>query len=213
MANKHVCPTCRQFISAELKRRCPEECLAALEKSCRYCSKVFVPLSRSGSFCSLSCCGLWTAKHRGQNLSTIKKCEFCEKEFKVYASVPRYTCSLKCGYALKKRKTVESRSRCEACGKPVRHAKNRFCSRECVKRPTKRGVKSWSGLYKVAQRTNPKAKTCACGAPGRHRHHPDYSKPEEVIWMCNKCHRRLHGKHKSRPSKSPEFMPKEETYV
>lgn len=31
-----------------------------------------------------------------------------------------------------------------------------------------------------------------CGADKVHAHHPDYSKPLEVMWLCPKHHRRLH---------------------
>lgn len=31
-----------------------------------------------------------------------------------------------------------------------------------------------------------------CGAGKVHAHHRDYTKPLEVIWLCPKCHHRLH---------------------
>lgn len=32
-----------------------------------------------------------------------------------------------------------------------------------------------------------------CGREDVHAHHKDYSKPLEVIWLCPKCHHRLHA--------------------
>lgn len=32
-----------------------------------------------------------------------------------------------------------------------------------------------------------------CGAGEVHAHHRDYTKPLEVIWLCPKCHHRLHA--------------------
>lgn len=34
---------------------------------------------------------------------------------------------------------------------------------------------------------------CAfCGNPQSERHHPDYTQPLLIVWLCEKCHRELH---------------------
>ena len=33
---------------------------------------------------------------------------------------------------------------------------------------------------------------CRCGNPDAEMHHPDYSKPLEVVWLCKGCHRLEH---------------------
>lgn len=39
-----------------------------------------------------------------------------------------------------------------------------------------------------------KKECCAkCGSATVHAHHPDYSKPLEVIWLCPKHHKQMHG--------------------
>ena len=35
-----------------------------------------------------------------------------------------------------------------------------------------------------------------CGALKVEAHHEDYSKPLEIIWLCKRCHARLHLKQK-----------------
>jgi hypothetical protein len=32
----------------------------------------------------------------------------------------------------------------------------------------------------------------SCGAEKAEKHHPDYSKPMEVVWLCRRCHVKLH---------------------
>ena len=32
-----------------------------------------------------------------------------------------------------------------------------------------------------------------CGVPAVHRHHPDYSKPFEVMHLCSSCHMQIHA--------------------
>jgi ribosomal protein S27AE len=39
-----------------------------------------------------------------------------------------------------------------------------------------------------------KREPCAiCGAEQVHAHHKDYSRPLDVIWLCAKCHHRIHA--------------------
>lgn len=50
---------------------------------------------------------------------------------------------------------------------------------------------------KAAQRAVPTMEKCEmCGATGvkMNRHHPDYSKPTDVMILCTKCHAKVHMK-------------------
>lgn len=33
-----------------------------------------------------------------------------------------------------------------------------------------------------------------CGNPKSHGHHPDYSKPLDVVWLCAQHHNEVHGR-------------------
>jgi hypothetical protein len=37
---------------------------------------------------------------------------------------------------------------------------------------------------------------------GKHRHHPDYDKPFEIVWLCSSCHRREHQLGKTKRDKN-----------
>lgn len=37
-----------------------------------------------------------------------------------------------------------------------------------------------------------KREPCACGATKVQAHHPDYTNPRLVIWVCRPCHIRTH---------------------
>jgi post-segregation antitoxin (ccd killing protein) len=50
----------------------------------------------------------------------------------------------------------------------------------------------------------PAANCQKCGAAPKNRqldgHHPDYSKPLEVVWLCRSCHKKEHYDHIQRSS-------------
>lgn len=74
--------------------------------------------------------------------------------------------------------------------------RNKMCgySRKCQnKYPEK--YKARKKLQYAVKSGRLKPQPCAkCGAKKTEAHHPDYSKPFEVIWLCNKHHLEEHGK-------------------
>jgi len=56
-------------------------------------------------------------------------------------------------------------------------------------------VSAWSAIYRAVRDGKIKSKPCVqCGGINNiHAHHPDYSKPLDIIWLCYYCHRKLHA--------------------
>lgn len=55
----------------------------------------------------------------------------------------------------------------------------------------KANVRATAGLYTRLGKI--KKRPCRkCGDPNSQRHHPDYSKPLHVVWLCADCHQALH---------------------
>jgi len=65
--------------------------------------------------------------------------------------------------------------------------------------------KAHSAVTGARQRGKLTPKPCnQCGADKRvDAHHDDYTKPLDVVWLCRKCHRKLHASAGERPFNSP----------
>jgi hypothetical protein len=52
----------------------------------------------------------------------------------------------------------------------------------------------------IARRMHPQqplwCESCGVRTP-RHRHHSDYQRPGDIVWLCVFCHRRIHPRGKS----------------
>lgn len=56
----------------------------------------------------------------------------------------------------------------------------------------KDNCRSIAGVYKRRGKLRPEP--CAdCGSPHVEMHHPDYSKPLQVEWLCRPCHLAVHS--------------------
>lgn len=71
--------------------------------------------------------------------------------------------------------------------------KRRLCQKRWREEDKKKQFSHKSANDK-AIRVHPISKKCSikgCSIIGE-RHHPDYSKPKEIIWLCKKHHRKIH---------------------
>lgn len=66
--------------------------------------------------------------------------------------------------------------------KAVKKYREKFPERQLAREAVQRRVKRGRIVPSV----------CACGATKTQAHHPDYSKPLEVEWLCSGCHAKKH---------------------
>ena len=102
-------------------------------------------------------------------------------------------------------------SACERCGSErweliVRGKPISKCCRSChakevqpsiwagyKKRPIKIGLRAMRTIEKLVNQNIIKRLPCAlCGNEKSLGHHPDYSKPLEIVWLCQKHHTIIH---------------------
>ena len=119
-------------------------------------------------------------------------CKQCGKSLMDYPGNKRVYCSRHCAVDAKR----TARPKCKICDSPVRLMRNQYCSRSCRNKDLgfqSAPVRTYSGLYAKIRKLYPNPEPCViCGVMGEHRHHPDYTKPFDVVWVCSPCHRKLH---------------------
>ncbi|MCK5611574.1 hypothetical protein KAR91_57415 [Candidatus Pacearchaeota archaeon] len=101
-----------------------------------------------------------------------------------------------------------SQSRCKECRKAYDQSKKFKEVCQCYQQSEK-GKARWrryrnsfpekikarnivNHAIKAGKLPRPNSLKCKCSKQARQYHHPDYSKPLEVIPMCIKCHREIH---------------------
>jgi len=118
---------------------------------------------------------------------------------------------------------IEKYENCILCGKKLEGSRRKFCSNKClnefwrkqyakpytpimtdklirVREKYKKntgGVKDRAKASRIAMKKYPSLNGITCQICNKkkavHRHHEDYTKPEEVIFVCWECHGKLHA--------------------
>jgi len=162
------------------------------QKECPICGNNFFPKPQSKKYCSRECYGLSRRTPESEKQiyvpvpPKIKQCGVCGKDF------------------IAKTRAIF----CPECreGERLRKARATWKT-EAYKEAHRRHAREWqrtnSEKYKASTlvRTHPALISvlyeCPCGATGKHHHHADYSKPYEVLLLCDKCHAAEHKRLRS----------------
>lgn len=90
---------------------------------------------------------------------------------------------------------------CSSCGNPIDGKNPSYC-RYCYAHYMREKYKNNpdAALKQIARAKATRAikkglifkHNCSCGSSNSQMHHPDYSKPLEVVWFCKSCHDEFH---------------------
>lgn len=95
-------------------------------------------------------------------------------------------------------KTAAERVRAWRLRNPEKAAKQSLKSQIKHRAQYPERVRARTAIGSRIRRGTLKRKACQiCGARKTQAHHPDYSKPLEVFWLCEKHHRAVHRNEKS----------------
>ena len=173
---------------------------------CLYCGKEFeVPAYWPGKYCSQECF------HLSKRNRDVRICKNCGKSFEVKKSIKSICCSLDCKYELlSKKRNFQKEYNCEHCGKTFmrkRSSKQKYCSLQCKYDHDKNGFDHYFYTTKEWHRTRSLVLirdnfTCkSCGSKFKSKLHVHHLIPkvyggdeslENLITLCNKCHRKIH---------------------
>ena len=134
------------------------------------------------SFCK-ECTKKRVGKHRVKNIDSIREYDRCrgKTEKRLKGNRDRARKRIDSGIKRKKYK-LDNSKRTEINRRYRENNKEKY---NCHK---KIGAALLSG--KIIRPT--KCSLCFCESEIIHGHHDDYSKPMEVIWICPRCHGKLH---------------------
>ena len=160
--------------------------------------------------------GSWPMRTRGPSRTRIVACAVCGISFQTKHSRGKY-CSAQCAregareswreygarnrtrrreyhgaFYLRNRTAIAKRVAAYRSTESGRKAQQVNDQRQRAKSPEKIAARQKVKIAVVSGQL--KRQPCVrCGAPRAQAHHPEYSRPLDVVWLCSTCHRTEHG--------------------
>jgi hypothetical protein len=201
---KKITKACKQcntefygYEYANLKRTfCSKSCRAIFynhlraknkeERECPVCHNLFDVTTVRTKYCSIKCREIGRRKPKPIYIPKpprIKQCGVCGKSFQVYTNAKF------CADCRETEKLKNARA---------------YWKTEKYKEAHKRLAREWQKNNPLKDKASRLAKChpdrlnilfeCLCEATGKHHHHFDYSKPYDVILLCDHCHAAEHAR-------------------
>lgn len=182
--------------SCKAKNQNEQRGCASSEKVCPVCGKSFRAKNTNNIRCSREC-------YASTRRSAIPKP-------KPEPKPPRIKVCGVCGAAFVAKTSAKF---CQSCREPVRLQKAReYWKTEAYKEAHRRVAVRWQKSNPEKYKAQSLAKShpgklsilyeCPCVAETKHYHHPDYTKPFDVLKLCPKCHAAEHSRLSSQAAQS-----------